>query len=123
MPLDGRQRAGTAALVRGEVSRTNSESEMGMKIEKERRDVIVVDEEQDVGILLGQPGADGFVTGEDRGPNGVVLFVRIEREADSRRMGRGDRANDGGHDVEGIASGPLRAARHPVRISARIGTS
>ena len=35
---------------------------------------------------------------EDGRPHRIVLFVRIERESDRRRMRRGDSAHDRGHE-------------------------
>ena len=66
-------------------------------IEEERRDVIVVDEQQDVGPLVGEPALNGLVGGEDRRPDWVARLVVVERESDRGRVGRGNGADDVGH--------------------------
>jgi hypothetical protein len=66
-------------------------------IEEKRRDVVVVDEEQHVGLFRGKPLLHGLVAREDRRPNGVVLLAGIEREADRRRVRARDAAHYLGH--------------------------
>ena len=84
----------------------DAEREVRVVIEEERGDVVVVDEEQDVGLLLGQPLLHRLVAGEDGRPHRVLLLVRIEREADGGGVRGGDAADDRGH-------GLLRRRRRP----------
>ena len=97
VPLDRRELAGAAALVRDPVLVADAEREVRVVIEEERGDVIVENEEQHVRLFLGQPALHGLVTLEDRRPHRVLLLVGIERETDCRSVGRGDTAYDRGH--------------------------
>ena len=95
--FDGRQRARPAAFVGDGVFRADAEREVRVVIEEERRDVIVVDEEQHVGLLRREPLLHGLVAREDRRPHGVVLLAGVEREADRRRVRARDAAHYRGH--------------------------
>jgi hypothetical protein len=55
-------------------------------IEEERRDVVIVDDEQDVGLLIGQPLLYRPEGVEDRLPHRVVLLAAVVGEANGRRM-------------------------------------
>src|SRR5581483_8612685 len=97
MPLDGRQLAGATALVSHPVTVADAQGEMRVVVEEERGDVVVENKEQHVRTLLRQPALHRLVAGEDRRPDGVLLFVGVEREADSRCVRGGDTAYDRGH--------------------------
>src|SRR6185437_11096433 len=84
--LDVRELARTAAFIGRPVALTDPERELGVVIEEERGDVVVVDVKQDVGLFLGKPLLDRLVALEDRRPDRIVLLVRIQRKADGRRM-------------------------------------
>ena len=66
--LDGRQSAGTAAFIRYGIGVPDAQSKMGIVVEEERSDVVVVDEEQDIRFLVRQPLPHGLVRLEDRRP-------------------------------------------------------
>src|SRR5262249_3499914 len=71
---------------------------MRVVIEEERRDVIVEDHEQNIGLLLGEPRANGLVGRKDGGPHWIVLFLFIERETDSGGVGAGNSSYDSCHE-------------------------
>src|SRR5262249_5948867 len=93
MPFYLRQWPRAAAFIGHPVFRAHAQREMRVVIEEERRDVIVVDEEQHVGLLLGQPAFDGLVAREDGRPHRVLLLFRVEREADGGGVRGGDAAD------------------------------
>ena len=97
VPLDRWQIARAAAFVRDRPLGSHAERERRVMVEKERRDVIVVDPQQDVGTLLGEPGRERREVLEDRRPHGVVALVPVVGEADGRRMRGGDAADDACH--------------------------
>src|SRR5690606_30663083 len=66
---------------------------------EERRDVVVVDEEEHVGALLLQPLLDRTVAVEYRLPDGIRLLVRVQRETDGRGVRRRDAAENLRHDA------------------------
>ncbi len=100
--LDGRQLARPTAFVCGPVPVADAEGEMGIVVEEERGNVVVIDEEQHVRTLVREPFLDRLVPLEDRRPDGVLLLVRVEGEADRRSMRRRDAAHYCGH--EGLPS-------------------
>src|SRR6185436_11265626 len=73
---------------------------------EERGDVVVVDEEEYVGLFLGQPFLDRLVAGEDGRPHRVLVLLRVERETDGGGVRGGDAANNRGHEL-------LRRTRRP----------
>jgi hypothetical protein len=75
-----------ATLIGNPESIPYAESELRVVIEEERGDVVVVDEEQHIGLLFRQPTLDGRVGLEDRCPHRIALFVSIQRKADGRRV-------------------------------------
>ena len=86
-------------------------------IEEERRDVIVVDEEQDVRLLLLEPGLNRPIGLENGCPDGVVLLLPVEGEADRRRVRACNRADDPGQTGLLQVASPQRAT-HPTDIGA-----
>ena len=66
--LDWRQCTGTAAFVRYGIGLTNAESEMGVVVEEERSDVVVVDKEQDIRLPVRQPFTHRLVGLKNRSP-------------------------------------------------------
>ncbi len=86
MTLDGRKIARPATFIGDPVLFANAQREMRIMVEEKRGDVVVVDEEQHVGTLLGEPLLDRFVTGEDGRPHRILLLLRVEREADGGRV-------------------------------------
>ena len=84
--LDGRQIARAAAFVGHPVLLADAQREVRVVVEEERGDVVVVDEEQHVGLLLGEPSLDRLVAGKDGRPHRILLLLRVEREADGGRV-------------------------------------
>jgi hypothetical protein len=93
MPLDRRQLARAAALVGHRILLADAEREMRIVIKKERGDVIVIDEKQNVRPLFGEPALHRPETLEDRCPDRIALPAGIQSEAD----GRGMRGPDASH--------------------------
>ena len=97
MPFDRRQVASATALVRDVPLRPDAQRERRIVVEEERGDVIVVDRQDHVRFLLGEPvGHRGEVL-EDGCPDGVVALVLVERKADGGRVRGGDASNDPCH--------------------------
>ena len=67
-------------------------------IEEERCDVIVIDEEQNIGFLFRQPLADRLISLKDWRPIGIGLFVHIESKTDCGSMRTGDCTDYRGHE-------------------------
>jgi len=81
-----RHRPGAPALIRrGELLGT-ADGESGHDIEAEGAGVIVVEEQDDVGLLLGDPTTREVVAGKHRRPVGVLRLAVIERRADRRHV-------------------------------------
>jgi hypothetical protein len=89
---------GTAAFIGGLVAFADPQREGRVVVEEERGHVIVVDDQQDVGLFLRQPLLHRLVSLEDGRPRRVLLLVGVQREADGRRVGGGDGADDVSHD-------------------------
>ena len=94
MPGHWRQVALAAAFVGHLVLLANAQREGRVVVEEERSDVVVVDEEQHIGLALGNPLLHRLEGLEDGRPDRVVLLVAVEGETDGRRVGCGDGAND-----------------------------
>src|SRR5499426_872185 len=100
MPVDGGKRPRAAAFVRDGERVREPEREVRIMIEKERRDVIVVDVEQHVRLLLLEPRTHGREALEDRRPDRVVGFLRVDRVSNRRRVRGGESADYRGQVVE-----------------------
>src|SRR5690606_37415036 len=87
----------------------HTQREVAVVVE-ERGHVIVVDIDQDVGLLVAEPLLDRLVAFENRLPDRVVELVRILGEGDGGSVRRGDAADDGCHDAD-LSSHP--DARRP----------
>jgi len=101
--------ARAAALVRHRVGVADAERERRVVVEEERGDVIVVDEDERVRPLLGEPLPDRHVGREDRPPDGVVGGLPVVGEADGRGVRGRDRTDDSGHLVISSVRFPRRA--------------
>ena len=99
MTLDRRQVARAAAFVGDRVAVADAEREGRVMIEEERGDVVVIDDEQNVGLLVGEPFLHWLEVVEDRLPDRIVFFVAVIGEADGRGMRGRDGADDGGHVI------------------------
>src|SRR5687768_505873 len=73
-----RELAGSAAFVRHPVAIADAQRKLRVMIEEKRGDVIVEDEEQNIGLAIGEPLLHRLVPREDRRPNGVVLLVLVQ---------------------------------------------
>src|SRR5204862_5423920 len=73
--------------------------EVGVVIEKERSNVIVIDDEKNVRLLLGEPLPDRLIRFEDRTPDRVIFVVPVVSEPDGRRMRTGDPTNYSRHRI------------------------
>ena len=60
------------------------ERKMGVVVEEERSDVVVVDEEQDVRFLLREPLSTGWYASKDGRPDWIVLLLPVQRKPDRR---------------------------------------
>src|SRR5438876_1132850 len=74
-----------------------AQHERRIVVEEERGDVIVVDPQQDLWTLLGEPRRQRREVLEDRRPYRVVALVAVVREANGRRVRGGDAADDACH--------------------------
>src|SRR6266853_3583067 len=97
MSRDRRQCPRAAALVGNRIGVANAEREVRVRIEEERRDVIVEDDEQDVWLLFGEPPLHGRVCLKDGRPDRIVLFLPVERKPDGGRMRSCDSSEDSRH--------------------------
>jgi hypothetical protein len=61
MAFDRRKPSSAAAVIRNRVRFTEAESEVRIVFEKERRDVIVIDQKQNVGSCFSEPFADWLI--------------------------------------------------------------
>jgi hypothetical protein len=80
--LDKGQRAGAGAFIRGGIVFTDPESEMGVVIEEERRDMIVVNQNQGIRLLFLKPLTHRLIGLENRRPRRIGSLPVIERKAD-----------------------------------------
>ena len=78
--------------------RAHAQREGRVVVEEERGDVVVVDEQQHVGLALVHPTAHGVEGFEDGRPHRVAALVAVVGEADGGRVRGGDAADDGGHE-------------------------
>ena len=110
--LDRGQVAGAAALVGDRVLLADAEGEGRVVVEEERRDVVVEDVDDRVGLLLAEPVLDRLERLEDRRPGRVVLLVLVVGEANGRRVRCRNAADDPGHvRLQGNARA-FRQCRH-----------
>src|SRR5579875_3881034 len=82
----GRQLPRFAAFGGDRIRLPDPKRERRVMIEEERRDVIVIHDEEHVRALLRKPGADRLVRLENGTPNGIVGTMPIEGEPDRRGM-------------------------------------
>jgi hypothetical protein len=75
----------------------DAEGEGRVVVEEERRDVVVEDVDDRVGLLLLEPVLDRLERLEDRRPRRVVLLVLVVGEANGRRVRCRNAADDPGH--------------------------
>src|SRR3954469_10727615 len=94
MALQRRDIPEAGAFVCDPVLLTYAEGERRVVIEEEGRRVVVEAEEEDVGLLLGEPLRHRLVAFEERRPVGVLLLTLVERHCDRRNMRSPDSAND-----------------------------
>src|ERR1700722_15097838 len=106
--LDYRYRSRPPALVRRRELLGTAEREGRDDLERERRGMIVVDQDHDVGRVVADPLLGEFVALEQRPPVRVLRLAVIERGADCRHM-RGRQARvDPSHYCSAVAaSSPL----------------
>jgi hypothetical protein len=79
-----RRQVARAALIGGLVAFADPQREGRVVVEEERGHVIVVDDQQHVGLFLRQPLLHRLVSREDGRPRSVLLLVGVQREADGR---------------------------------------
>ena len=70
----------SASFVGNPVGFADTQYERGIVIEEKRCHVIIEDEEQNIGLLLCKPVADGLVALKNGSPDGVFLFLLIKSE-------------------------------------------
>src|SRR5450755_2192152 len=61
--------------------------------------MIVVDKQQDIRAFVGKPGGQRREVLEDGRPHRIVALVTVVREANGRRVRRGEAADDACHDL------------------------
>ena len=69
----------------------------GHDVERERRGVVVVNENDDVGLLLRNPFSGPFIACENRRPVRVRRSAAVECGADRRHMARANACGNPGH--------------------------
>ena len=99
MALDVRQRPAARAFVGQLEARAHAEREGRIEVEEEARRVVVVEEHQHVGPLLGEPARDRLVALEQRRPRGIVLLALVVGDADGGHVRGADAADDRCHAV------------------------
>jgi hypothetical protein len=97
MAVDRRKITRAGTFIRDVPLGSHTQRECRVMVEEKRRDMIVVDHEQHVRTLVGEPRAERREVFEDWRPHGVVALVAVVRKADGRRVGGGNAANDSGH--------------------------
>jgi hypothetical protein len=97
VPLEGRDASRTDSFVRDRVFVADPQREGRIVVEEERAGVVVEAEEEDVGLLLGEPCRHRPIGLEQRRPGRVLLPGLVERHADGGYVGAADAADDAGH--------------------------
>src|SRR5262245_18513719 len=97
MSFYGGKPSGRAAFICNRIGVADSEGEVRVMIEKERRHMIVEDEKQNVRFLRREPLPDRLVTFENRRPVRIGLLSGVECETNDRCMRTGDCANYRSH--------------------------
>lgn len=96
---DRRQLAQPRAFVGNRKAFAHAQREGGIQIEEERRAVVVVEEHQHVGPLLGQPRGHWRVAVEQRFPYRVLLLALVVGHPDGGNVRGPDTADDACHVV------------------------
>ncbi len=86
MPLNDRHWSRPPALIGGLKLRRTAKRERGNQLERECGRVIVVDEDDHIDLLLGNPLLGEFKTLEYRLPIGFVGLAQVDGSADRRYM-------------------------------------
>ena len=105
MALHHRHRARAPALVGGRELFGAAQSEGRNDLERERRGVVVVDEDDHVRLGLFHPLLGRLVALEERLPIGIAHAVTVDRRADGRHMRGRDACDDPSHGVHPICCG------------------
>src|SRR5215475_10483447 len=82
MAFDRRKPSSAASVIRTRVRFTETESEVRVVFEKERRDVIVIDQEQNVGSCFSEPFADRLIALKNGCPIRIGFLLRVMCETD-----------------------------------------
>src|SRR6185437_2851955 len=120
--LDRGQVARAAALVGDRVLLADAEGEGRVMVEEERRDVVVEDVDDRVGLLLAEPVLDRLERLEDGRPRGVVLLVLVVGEANGRRVRCRNAPDDPGHMCLQVRPYVLFVSARPVTARSRLVT-
>jgi hypothetical protein len=97
VPLHFRHRARPPALVGDREAVGAADREGRDEGHVERRGVVVIDQDHDIGFGVALIGARKLVAGEDRLPIGLVRLPVVHRRADRGDVARRDACGDAGH--------------------------
>ena len=102
MALHDRHRPRPPAFVGGREFRRAAEREGRDQVDRERRGVVVVDHDGDVGLQLPHPLLRFLEAREHPLPVGLLGLVVVDRRADRGNVRRSDACDDLGHDVTSV---------------------
>ena len=95
--LDDRHRPGPVPLVGRRELIGTAEREGGHQLRRERRRVVVIDQDDDVGDVLLRPGLRPLVPREQRLPVGLFGLAEVDRGPDGRDVTRSQPVCDASH--------------------------
>src|SRR5438105_738580 len=109
MPFDRRYGALAGALVGDLEHGTHAQGEGRIEVEEDAIRMIVVEDDQDVGLLPRQPVGNRLVALEERLPCRVLVLALVEGEPDGGYMRGSDAADDGCHEIRERYVEPIAA--------------
>src|SRR3954464_630534 len=99
MPLHDWNWSWTPAFIGRRIGLSAADRERGNHVEAERRRVVVVDQENDIGRVLRQPGLRRLIAREDRLPIRFSALAEIEGRADGGYVRGVNACCDRGHAI------------------------
>src|SRR3954469_9135165 len=99
MALDRGQSPLARTLVGHFEACTGAECERRIQIEEETAEMVVVEEDEHVGVVLGGPRRARLGAAEQRGPGGILLFALVVGEPYGGHMRCADSADNACHRI------------------------